>query len=422
MKNRKMFDAMSGIDDKFIDRALQKRYADNAAAPREKRKPAAGYMPAVAAIVLIMAITLSAVMIAFRAKKPADAPDDRGQSLTVGFDTVNEPVVGARLAIRTESSKIAVGEDLTLSAYCVCGTKDDGASAVTAKLLMSYSRIDPDNMIQTVKVIEDGKAEGYTWNGSFDTVKSVDITVPASVFTKAEVEEDEEPPETDGVIVLSLDVSRTDADGGETEEQAGAALYYKIEGDEVYLNISDETMELARSAVEKLYRNLVLGLNLSSDFRWSLMDEYTVGKQVAPELIILETKKDAASAFIKLYEEMLVEYRGCDIDAYFDESIKISKFLDEHAPYPIAELKVSDEYKKVIRIHDVRLRLEALLSLDCYYDMLSEDEIERMMKDFDEYLKIQNTYTRKYYDQVAGETWFSICRRGAFGGSLVIIE
>lgn len=417
MKNSKMFDAMSKIDEKYINRAAKKR----AAASTEKetpvrKKPAfKRFLPAAAAV-LIFAITLSAVLIANR---PADTD---GQPLMIGFDTESRPVLGARLAIKTEKQKIALGEDLKISAYCVCGTKDDTAKDVTAKLLMSYSRIDPDNMIQTVKVIEDGKAEGYTWNGSFDTVKSVDITVPASVFTKAEVKEDEVPPETDGVIVLSLDVSRTDADGGETEEQTGAALYYKIEGDEVYLNVSDETMELARAAVDKLFRKAVLGLNQSSNFSWSLMDEYEVGKRVAPELIILETRKDSALAFIKLYEEMLNEFRDCDFDAYYNEAISITEFLNQHAPYPIAELKTSDEYKKVTRIYGVRLRLEALLSLDCYYDMLSEDEIERMMKDFDEYFEIQNVYTRKYYDQVEKRTWFDICRSGAFGGSLVIIE
>ncbi len=418
MKSRKMFDAMSGIDDKYISRAAEKRDAANTEkeTPAQKKTALKRFIPAAVAAVLIFAITLSAVLIANR---PSGAD---GQPLMIGFDTVNEPVVGARLAIKTEKQKIALGEDLKISAYCVCGTKDDTAKDVTAKLLMSYSRIDPDNMIETVKEIGDGKESGYTWNGSFKNIKSVNITVPAAAFTKAEVKEDEEPPETDGVVVLALDVNKEYSDGTENEEKDSAALYYKIEDDEVYLNISDETMELARAAVDNLYRSAVLGLNLSSDFRWSLMDEYTVGKRVAPELIILETRKDSALAFINLYEELLCEFRDCDLEAYYNEAISITEFLNQHAPYPIAELKTSDEYKKVIRIYGNRLSLEALLSLDCYYDMLSEDDIERMMKDFDEYLKIQNTYTRKYYDQADEETWFSICRRGAFGGSLVIIE
>ncbi len=409
MKNRKMFDAMSKIDEKYINRAARKR----AAASTEKETPVRKkitfkrFLPAVVAAVLIFAITLSAALIANRAKKPAETPGEEDQALTVGFDTVNEPVVGARLAIKTEKQKIALGEDLTISAYCVCGTKDDGASAVTAKLLMSYSRIDPDNMIQTVKVIEDGKAEGYTWNGSFDTVKSVDITVPASVFTKAEVKEDEVPPETDGVIVLSLDVNKTDADGGETEEQAGAALYYKIEGDEVYLNVSDETMELARVAVAKLRSGLVF-LSSSSSISYSTTDEYnTAAKWVAPELTVFEKKKDAAVALITLYEELLEEFRKCDLDWYFEtgEYRHNTQWSDRPQEY-------NDKFSNIRDLTRMRHVIETLLALDCYYDMLNEAEVERMLKDFDEYLAVYCASASKFYDDVSEEPLFYRTRRG----------
>ena len=403
MKNRKMFDAMSGIDDKYISRAAEKRDAANTEKemPAQKKTAFKRFIPAAVAAVLIFAITLSAVLIANR---PSGAD---GQPLMIGFDTVNEPVVGARLAIKTEKQKIALGEDLKISAYCVCGTKDDTAKDVTAKLLMSYSRIDPDNMIETVKEIDDGKESGYTWNGSFKNIKSVNITVPAAAFTKAEVNDGEEPPETDGVVVLALDVNKEYSDGTENEEKDSAALYYKIEGDEVYLNVSDETMELARAAVEKLRSGLVF-LSSSDNISFSITDEYnTAAKWVAPELTVFEKKKDAAAALITLYEELLEEFRKCDLDWYFEteEYRHNTQWSDRPQEY-------NGKFSKIRDLIRVRRVIETLLALDCYYDMLNEAEVERMLKDFDEYLAIYCASASKFYDEVSKEPLFYRTRRG----------
>ncbi|MBQ1847360.1 MAG: hypothetical protein II135_05075 [Clostridia bacterium] len=403
MKNRKMFDAMSQIDSKYISRAAEKRDAANTEkeTPAQKKTAFKRFIPAAVAAVLIFAITLSAVLIANR---PSGAD---GQPLMIGFDTVNEPVVGARLAIKTEKQKIALGEDLKISAYCVCGTKDDTAKDVTAKLLMSYSRIDPDNMIETVKEIDDGKESGYTWNGSFKNIKSVNITVPAAAFTKAEVNDGEEPPETDGVVVLALDVNKEYSDGTENEEKDSAALYYKIEDDEVYLNVSDETMDLARAAVEKLRSGLVF-LSSSSNISYSTTDEYnTAAKWVAPELTVFEKKKDAAAALITLYEELLEEFRKCDLDWYFEteEFRHNTQWSDRPQEY-------NGKFSKIRDLIRVRRVIETLLALDCYYDMLNEAEVERMLKDFDEYLAIYCASASKFYDDVSKEPLFYRTRRG----------
>lgn len=381
MKNSKMFDAMSKIDEKYINRAARKRAAASTEKETPVRKNSARYLTAAAAAVLIFAITLSAVLIANR---PADTD---GQPLMIGFDTESRPVLGARLAIKTEKQKIALGEDLKISAYCVCGTKDDTAKDVTAKLLMSYSRIDPDNMIETVKEIDDGKESGYTWNGSFKTMKSINITVPASAFTKAEVNDGEDPPETDGVVVLALDVSKEYSDGTENEEKDSAALYYKIEGDEVYLNVSDETMELARAAVEKLY--IVFDTSVHS-IPTTLSEVYNrTAAWVAPEVNVLETKKDAASAFIRVYEDILTEYRSCDIE-WFYSNLKTGFNKDNETKAKVFQ---------IIKFQGMLRAVEALLALDCYYDMLTEVEIERMLKDFDEYFVINNEYIVKTFGE-----------------------
>ena len=409
MKNEKMFDALSNIDENITDGCIQRKTSADSAAPKQKKTAFYKILPAAVAVILIAAVALGTVGAVLYVKnmnvdKTPDANDGT-----------------ARIVVKTDAAKINVGEDLPVSIYSVCGAKNEKTKGVTAKITMSYSRIDINNMIETVKVIDDGKDEGYTWNGSVEQLKSENVTVPAAVFTKADKTTDIKGlDKTDGVIVFSLEVNKTYEDGSEQKEQDSAALYYKIEDDEVYLKPSDETLELAGAAVEKLQEARALDASVLSIVR-TLDEEYNLtAKWVAPELITLQTKKDAATALIKLYEELLTEYKTYNLDAYYDWMIKDCEYANEHAPYPVSEIKISEENQRIIDLQVTRRVIEALLALDCYYDMLKPAEIERMKKDFNEYVTVTNASAEKYFDDVSDETIFDSYRNGGFG--VVITE
>ena len=126
---------------------------------------------------------------------------------------------------------------------------------------------------------------------------------------------------------------------------------------------------------------------------------------MAPELITLETKEDSALALIKLYEDLLIEYRSCDLN-WFYENVKSG-----YEPDP----NHKDEYMKITRIQTTRMVIEALLALDCYYDLLDEQGLQRMTSDFKEYIAIDNASASKYYDDVSTETMFDMYRGGDSG-------
>lgn len=410
MKTSRMFDAMAQIDPKLIDRCLNRKTnhlnnADHSASATRNIFPLKKVLPIACSLVLIVAAALSAIMIAPGSKQPGDLTTD--QALKIGFDfEKNEPLNGTRIAVMTGKSKMSVGEDLPVSIYIACSSKDEKApSSVTARIFMSYSRIDPDNMIETVKVIDDGTATGYTWNSSIEQMKREETVVPAAVFTKADKRaEIQGLTETDGVVVWALEVNKQYPDGTESMEHDSVALYYKIEDDEVYLKPSEETLELADTAVEKLQEAVVFapGLGLMQ----TLSEVYNnTAKWVAPELITLETKKDSALALIQLYEDLLTEYRSCDLDWFYKN--------DKPGYEPDPEHK--DAYMRIARIHTTRMAIEALLALDCYYDLLDEQSVRRMMNDFEEYIIIDNASASKYYDDVSTKSLFEMYRGGGYG-------
>ena len=183
------------------------------------------------------------------------------------------------------------------------------------------------------------------------------------------------------------------------------AMHYKTEDDEVYLNPSDETLELAATAVDKLQEGLVFMPGISSSFGDTVVTRYNnTAKWVAPELLTLETKEDASLALIKLYEDLLKEYRSCDLDRFYA--------LPE-PPYEISPDYI-DEFRSIVRCQSVRMTIEALLALDLFYDQLSEKEIQRMMKVFEEYVKINNASARKFFDDVSTETMFEMFRKSTW--------
>lgn len=395
MDNLEMFDAMSQIDDQLIDMCLNRK--NNKAAALHKNNLLKKWV-LVTISLLIIITSLFAIIISYHYKQePALSSEN---ALKIGFDHKSS---GVQIAVLTDRAKINVGESLPVSIYSICNSNDDIAPAsITAKIVMSYSRIDPENMIETVKTIDDGTTPGYTWNGSFEQMETTNVTIPASVFTKADQRAlTQDSSDTDGVIVWALEVNKIYPDGSKSMEQDSVALYYKIDENEVYLKPSEETMEIAKTAVEKLQLGVVFFPGL--DVHKSVTGVYNdTAKWVAPELLTLETKEDAAIALIKLYEDMLEEYRSCNLEQFY-ENLSFGN-------YPTGDILT--EHNKIVRLQVTRMVIEALLALDCYYDLLDTYNIQRMTDDFNEYLIIDNYYTSKYFNDVSPETMFEMYRRG----------
>ena len=145
----------------------------------------------------------------------------------------------------------------------------------------------------------------------------------------------------------------------------------------------------------------------------TLYDEYEyTAKWVAPELITLETKSDIAEAFIKLYEDMLKEYHSCNLD-WFYENVRPGFELNEEN---------SADYYMITRLQNTRMVIEALLALDCYYDQLGEQSIQRMMNDFIDFAAIDYASASKVYKDASNETMFDMYRGGKYGGSVITSE
>ena len=172
---------------------------------------------------------------------------------------------------------------------------------------------------------------------------------------------------------------------------------------EKYLNPSEETLEIAQTAVEKLQLGVVFlpGLGLNK----TLSEVYNdTAKWVAPELLTLETKQDAAIVLIKLYEDMLEEYRSCNLERFYENLSSGNN--------PTGDILT--EHNKVVRLQVTRMVIEALLAIDCYYNQLSKENVQRMMNDFKEYAELDSTSLSKFYNDVSTETMFEMYRRGNY--------
>lgn len=397
MDNSKMFDAMAQIDDRLIDRCLSRK---NNVSALHKSNIFKRWVPITVSLLIII-ISIFTILIYYHFRTQPDSGIASDHALKIGFDYKSS---GVQIAVLTDGTKIKVGESLPVSIYSVCNSNDGTKpSNVTAKIIMSYSRIDPENMIETVKTIDDGTTPGYTWNGSFEQMESTKVTVPASVFTKADNRTlSQDSPDTDGVIVWALEVNKIYPDGSKSMEQDSVALYYKIEDNEIYLKPSEETLEIAKSAVEKLQLGVVF---MPGVIMKTLSELYNdTAKWVAPELLTLETKEDAAIALIKIYEEMLEEYRSCDLDWFYDNVSSGQQ----------PEKELLSEHNKIVRLQRIRMSIEALLALDCYYNLLDAYGIQRMTNDFNDYLTIDNSFASKYFDSFSTETMFKRYRNGDF--------
>ena len=418
MKKSKLFDAIAQIDDRFVDRCLQDERAaaeknDEKTLPSPKSVALKKAALIAVSVALILAISMSVTI--FLSNRPRDSiVSDHG--LNIGFDDLQIENRGAKLVVQTEKSKIQVGEDLPVSFYCICGAEEEYAQnapkTATAEILMSYTGVAQDKIVETVQKINDATTRDYTWNGSFESIKNEQMVVSTEIFSKG-YDSINSSNGGSGVLVWALEVEKKYADGSKKTDQDSVALYYQIVGDEIYLTPGDETLMLARSAVQKMGEGVCF-------FGSSRVDETTQSvydhvKWVAPETITLETRNDAAIALIKVYEELLAEYRSLDLERVYrvahEDYELLNKLIAEGRRDEYQKPVYDDEFLRTFYLGNVRRVIEALLSLDCYYDQLDEPMIERMLTDFEEYAAVKYAAQCKIFDDATPKVLFYMYRK-----------
>ena len=370
--NTRLFDALAEVDERFIEGSR------GAPALSQESHPRFSLWHLTARKKRVLAATLSFVLLVAIALPLC---------LRLFGDEELGRIAPVKIAVIPESDRIAVGEDLTVSVYCVCRSAEDEKTPTraTARVMMSYSSDDPNNFTETVKEIDDARGTEYTWNGSYDTMRCETLTVPAEIFTKGE--------DDGGVIVWSLEVEREYSRGKTYSSADSVAYYYDIKDGEISLKVEEDTLQLAKAAVEKLADAQVFNTIHDSSPTPTTERYNSTAKWVAPEVTVLETKSDAALALILLYEEMLKEFRALDLESYYE-------YYNTH-PLPDYEDRPAD-HKQLQReyhcLEDIRYAIEALLALDCYYDLLSDADYIRMYSNYEEYVTIKNTAGSKYRD------------------------
>lgn len=414
MKSIKLLDAVGQIDERFIEgylnRRAQRQQCNSNEKTRSSIKPIIFRRAILIAFTVILAIaTVLPGIIVFISKQPNNQSIFVDQTLRIGFDLENDKKInGVKLAVTTEKTKIKVGEDLPISLYCVCGSKEDYIQngnvpqSVTASVLMSYSGVEPDKIVETVRKIEDATMSDYTWNGSFEGIKTELVIVPAQTFIKSD-DSDKLPNKSDGVLVLALEVHKEYSNGIGNTDRDSVALYYQIKGDEIYLNPSRETLELVGTVIQKLALKDVFMFGIDpSPVTLSDVYEHTA-KWVAPELLTLETKKDASIALVKLYEDILTEYRLCNLDLFYGVRYAASQSQEEGHELL---LEFDEEYLKIVSIQKKRMTIEALLALDYFVELLDEQMTKQILADFEEFATITYDAERKFYDDARREVLF----------------
>ncbi len=164
-----------------------------------------------------------------------------------------------------------------------------------------------------------------------------------------------------------------------------------------YQKASKETLELARNVVQELESHAVFcyTLGYSLDYLY-----YEVAKYSVPGTKILETKSDASLALLEIYEEMLSEFREYDIDRY-------------HAYLEAGQIVQDDDYiLRGWKLFRCRENIEAMLALDCYYNLLDENEVQRMTDDFAEFADLNCSSWKKFDVNAECNTLFEIYRAG----------
>jgi len=140
-----------------------------------------------------------------------------------------------------------------------------------------------------------------------------------------------------------------------------------------YIKTNDETILVAKRVVQKLADNVVFSLSLEC----SLEQMYNTALWVSPELSDLGKMEDASRALIKIYEEILAEIYNYNLTDYYSFWKKASQNTNATPvvlPYHI---------KQVRRLLCMRETIEALLATDSFYELLDEDDLQRIKKEFE---------------------------------------
>lgn len=148
---------------------------------------------------------------------------------------------------------------------------------------------------------------------------------------------------------------------------------------------SIETLSIARRVVQTLGQKSIFSLYLDR----TLNQLYDTAKWVAPEVAFLESKTDSALAFIELYEELLDDLRDYDLDVYCNYLQKLINNSTNESIEPNEYIIYGQ------RLFNIRETIEAMLALDCYYNLLDSNQIQRMYSDFAEFVNIFNSALKK---------------------------
>lgn len=145
-----------------------------------------------------------------------------------------------------------------------------------------------------------------------------------------------------------------------------------------YVKANVETTSVAKRVVQELADNVVFSLGLEC----SLEHMYNTALWVSPELEDLEKMEDASRALIELYEEILAEIYNYKLDDYYSFWKKAS---ESTVDTPVV---LNESIKQVQEILGTRETIEALLASDHFYNLLSEEDMQRMRTDFESFANL----------------------------------
>lgn len=161
---------------------------------------------------------------------------------------------------------------------------------------------------------------------------------------------------------------------------------YTISGKSIFLyksTITDssictptaETIAKAEEIVHELSKEVVFSISYLNET--TTTDKlYNIAKSVVPEVEAFEAMENATIALIAVYEELIARAENFDFKEYFSTDID-TLLTTENEMFRIGSSILGE-----------RNTIEALLSLDCYYDRLDNQEIQRMIEDFEKLASI----------------------------------
>ena len=75
-------------------------------------------------------------------------------------------------------------------------------------------------------------------------------------------------------------------------------------------------------------------------------------------------------------------------------------------PHPDSQSQYVVEFSKILDHQNSRMVIEALLALDCYYDQLGAQSVQRMMNDITDFATIDCASASKVNNDASNETMF----------------